>query len=255
MSTATERMIAVGETDAHIFELNMKLRRMPQRVAEARRQLEAEEALLNEVQEPWMKLEGEVREREATIQIALDTIEKFEAHMKRVTTQKEYMAARKQVDEARRLNTRLQDEILERRVRQEELTPRLEERRSTYNKVLETFQAEEGVLLKEQGELEQEVARLSEQVKKELKDVSDSAVSLYERLIKGGRQPAVVPVSAGSCMGCNMALPPQTYNLLLAANGQLFTCPTCQRIIYHQAPQEEPQEQTQEAPSASAAAG
>ncbi|HKI99667.1 MAG TPA: C4-type zinc ribbon domain-containing protein [bacterium] len=251
MSTATDRMIAVGETDARIFELNLKLRRIPHRLADARRQLEAEEALLNEVLEPWTKLETEVRERDATIKIALDSIEKFEEHMKQVTTQKEYMAARKQVDEARRLNTRLQDEILERRVQQEELAPRLEERRGTYDKVLETYQAEEAVIESEQAELEKEVAELTGRVQEELKELGDNAIALYKRLMKGGRQPAIVPVSAGSCMGCNMALPPQTYNLLLAANGQLFTCPTCQRIIYHQPPPEQPAEAAQ----ADAAAG
>jgi len=241
MSTATEHMIAVGQTDFRIFELNQRLRRIPQRLSEARRQLEAEEALLNEVLEPWTRLEGEARERDATIKIALDTIEKFEEHMKRVTTQKEYMAARKQVDEARRLNSRLQDEILERRVQQEELAPRLEERRATYGRVLETYQGEEAVILKEQQGLEQEVSELTGQVKEQLKSLSDSAFALYQRLMKGGLQPAIVAVQAGSCMGCNMALPPQTYNQLLAANGKLFTCPTCQRIIYHQPAEAQPQ--------------
>jgi uncharacterized protein len=242
MSTTTTHLTAVGETDARIFELNLRLRRIPQRLSDARRQLEAEEALLNEVLEPWSLAEQEVQERDATIKIALETIEKFEEHMKKVTTQKEYMAARKQVDEARRLNTRLQDEILERRVRQEELAPRLEERRSTYGRVLETYQAEEAVILKEQRELEDEVNGLSGRLKDELKHLGEPALALYQRLMKGGRQPAVVPVTAGSCTGCNMALPPQTYNQLLAANGKLFTCPTCQRIIYHQqVPVEQPQ--------------
>lgn len=249
MSTATEHMIAVGETDARIFELNLKLRRIPQRLAEARRQLDAEEALLHEVLDPWTQLENEINEREATIQIALDTIEKFEEHMKKVTTQKEYMAARKQVDEARRLNTRLQDEILERRVKQEELTPRLEERRGTHAKVLEAFQAEERVIAKEQSELESELAGLNERLEQELGTIGDSAVAYYQRLIKAGRAPAVVSVVGGSCQGCNMALPPQVYNLLLAADGQLFTCPTCTRIIYYQAPH------TEAPPEADAAAG
>lgn len=249
MSTSTEPIITVGETDARIFELNLRLRRFPQRLADARRQLEAEESLLNEVLEPWSKAETEIQEREATIKIALETIEKFEEHMKLVTTQKEYMAARKQVDEARRLNTRLQDDIIERRVLQEELNPRLTERRSTYEKVLESYQAEEAIILKEQQQVEQEVGALTKRVQEELKSLGDNAFALYQRLMKGGRQPAVVPVAAGSCMGCNMALPPQTYNLLLAANGQLFTCPTCQRIIYPQPAQPE------SAPQADVAAG
>ena len=238
MSTRTEHMIAVGETDARIFELNLKLRRFPKRLAEARRQLDAEEALLNEVLNPWTQYEQEVQEREATIRIALETIEKFEEHMKMVTTQKEYMAARKQVDEARRLNTRLQDEILERRVKQEELAPRLEERRGTHGKVLESFQSEESVITREKVELEAELARLSTQLDQQLKTVGDNALSYYQRLVRGGRAPAVVPVVGGSCQGCNMALPPQSYNQLLAADGALFTCPTCARMIYHQPVQE-----------------
>lgn len=247
MSTAANHLMSVGELDARIFDLNLKLRRIPQRLSEARRQLEAEETLLNEVLEPWTKLDNEIKEREATIQIALDTIEKFEEHMKRVTTQKEYMAARKQVDEARRLNSRLQDEILERRVQQEELTPRLEERRGTYNNVLESYRAEESVITKEQEELEAELAGLTARVEEELKAIGDTAVSHYRRLMKGGRQPVVVPVQGGSCQGCNMALPPQTYNQLLAANGQLFTCPTCQRILYHETQQETAQNDQAEA--------
>lgn len=250
MSTADNHLIAVGELDARIFDLNLKLRRIPQRLAEARRQLEAEEALLNEVLEPWTQLDNEIREREATIQIALDTIEKFEEHMKRVTTQKEYMAARKQVDEARRLNTRLQDEILERRVKQEELTPRLEERRATHARVLESFQAEEAVITEEQEALEREVAELTGRVEDELKGLSDNAFAYYQRLMKAGRQPAVVPVTGGSCQGCNMALPPQIFNQLLAANGTMFTCPTCTRIIYHQSPQETSQEEPAKAAEA-----
>lgn len=247
MSAELENMAFVGDTDSRIFELNLTLRKIPTRVAEARRQLEAEESLLNEVLDPWTQMESEIEEKEATIKIALESIEKFEAHMKRVTTQKEYIAARKQVDEARRLNSRLQDEILERRLNQEELTPKLEERRKTHQNVLETFQGEEAGISKEQASLEKEIAELTGKVEEGLKQLGPNAIQYYQKLIRGGKSPGVVPVIAGSCNGCNMALPPQVYNLLLAANGKLFTCPTCNRITY-------PQLQ-EEAPPADAAAG
>ena len=45
-------------------------------LAEARKQLEAEESLLNEVLVPWTQMEKEIQEREATIEIALESIEK-----------------------------------------------------------------------------------------------------------------------------------------------------------------------------------
>lgn len=241
MSADLENISFVGDTDARIFELTMRLRKIPVRVAEARRQLEAEESLLNEVLVPWTELENKNQEKEATIQVALDTIEKFEEHMKNVTTQKEYIAARKQVDEARRLNTRLQDEILENRVKQEELAPVLAERRETHRKVLEMFQAEEGNIAGEQAKLEKEIADLTAKVEAGLERLDDRAVKYYQRMVKGGKNPAVVPVIAGSCNGCNMALPPQSYNLLLAADGKMFTCPTCNRIVYPHLEEEIPE--------------
>lgn len=248
MSADLENMAFVGEADSRIFELTLTLRKIPFRIAEARRQLEAEETMLNEVLDPWTQCEEEIQEREATIKIALESIEKFESDMKRVTTQKEYIAARKQVDEARRLNTRLQDEILERQVTQEELAPKVEERRKTHTNVLETFQGEEAGISGEQAKLEKEIAKLTKKVEAGLKQLGPKAVQYYQKLIRGGKSPGVVPVIGGSCNGCNMALPPQFYNLLLAANGKLFTCPTCNRITY-------PQIQEEEAPAADAAAG
>ena len=229
-----ENLIAIGETDARIFNIQLKLRRIPERLQEASRQLEAEKNLLDEVLIPWTELDHEINEREATIKIALDTIEKFEAHMKKVTTQKEYIAARKQVDEARRLNQRLQDEILERRIQQDELSPRLEERRETHRRVDEVYQSEESVILKEQVRLEKDIKSLTRGIEENLQKIGDNAFNFYQKLIQGNKMPAVVPVVAGSCNGCNMALPPQEYNLLLAGNGKLFTCPTCSRIIYPQ---------------------
>jgi len=252
MSETMDPMMTVGEIDTRIFELTLKLRRIPNSILEAKRQLDAEQAVLDEVLIPWSKLDHEINEREATIKVALDTIEKFEEHMKQVTTQKEYIAARKQVDEARKLNSRLQDEILERRIQQDELTPRLEERRGTHGKVLESFQKEESTLLRRQSDLEKEIAKLAAKVEKELRQIGSNAFDFYKRLVKGNKLPAVVAVVAGTCGGCNMALPPQVYNMLLSRTEQLFTCPTCNRLIYNQPAEETPQEAQ---PLADAAAG
>ena len=46
---------------------------------------------------------------------------------------------------------------------------------------------------------------------------------------------AVVPVRRGGvCGGCNMAIPPQLFNILQRMNS-IETCPTCNRIIYVEA--------------------
>lgn len=244
MSQGLQTLIEVGEADARVFELNLRLRRFPERLAEARRMLDIEQQQLDEVQGPWQQLDNEIQERESAIRIALETIDKFEEHMTRVTTQKEFMAARKQVDEARRLNARLQDEILERRVRQDELTPTLNERRERYNNVAESFHADEAKILAEQRTLEDEIAGLEETIESRLAALGGEFTARYHRLRQGKLHPAIVPVVSGSCSGCRMTLPPQVFNQLLASNGTLFTCPTCNRIIYHQ-PEEQQVDSTE----------
>ena len=244
----TETMILLGETDQIIFDLNMKLKAIPHKINEASKQLAAEKKQLQEVLIPHDKLVEEIRERESASKLAVDTIEKFEDHMKKVTTQKEYLAARKQVDEARKLNDRLQEEILERRIKQEELTPVLKERQERYDNVLESFTSAEAVLTKEKKALEAKITEHTTVVDKHLQDLGPTASGLYKRLVKGGKMPGIVAVVSGSCNGCNMALPPQLYNLLIAADaasdGKMFTCPTCSRIIFYKPPEAEAEEET-----------
>ncbi|MDH4248651.1 MAG: C4-type zinc ribbon domain-containing protein [Deltaproteobacteria bacterium] len=255
MNEAVRKLMELGQADLRAFEINSRLRRIPERLAEARRQLEAEETLLNEVQGPWQQLENEVLDKESTSRVALETIEKFEAHMKQVTNQKEYTAARKQVDEARRLNTRLQDEILERRMKQEELSPQLKERRERAQRVRESFQAEEKVILSEKSLLESDVAGLNAEIKDRLMGIDSGLVARYQRLIKAGRVPAIVPVVASTCHGCRMTLPPQAYNILLSRVEDLHTCPACNRFIYHQAPEEAPPPMENSKPASEVGAG
>lgn len=240
MSDSVQSMTILAQKAARIHELRTQLKRFPQRLNEARRQLDAEQRLLDEVRIPWEATEAAIQQKEATVKLALETVEKFEQHMKKVTTQKEFQAASRQVDEARRLNQKLQNEILELKVKQEETLPKLNELKERHRKVEEEYQAQEKVILAEQGRIEAELRSEEETLRREAAKVGSNVMPYYERLTKAGRNPAIVPVVAGKCTGCNMALPPQAFNQLLARNGSFMTCSHCTRIIYYQAPPEAP---------------
>ncbi len=261
MDERAKTLSEMGQLDAQLFELHKALRSYPRRLEDARKQLLAEEAFLNELQTPWDELEHQVREKEATIQVALDTIEKFEEHIKRVTTQKEYMAAKKQVEEARRLNSQLQDEILENRVKQEEIGPQLKVVRGRYDNVLAAYQEEEGGILKEKKRVERDRTKKEAQLESMAGGFDDRFWGYYQRLVKGGKLPAIVPAPGGTCGGCNMSIPPQYYNLMIANPESIHNCSHCNRIVYYQAPEggaeEEPAEEPAlaEAPLSEAASG
>jgi predicted nucleic acid-binding Zn-ribbon protein len=249
MNNGAEVIAGMAQLEIQLFELRRKTKNYPRKLQEARKQLNAEEGLLKEIEGPWSELEHQIKEKEATIKVALDTIEKFEAHIKRVNTQKEYVAANKQVDEARRLNEQLQNEILENRVKQEELEPSLKESRERHKNVLGSFQETEETILKEQSKVKKQSAKLEAQLKEILGSVGGQFWDYYQRLVKGGKQPAIVQAVAGACGGCNMTVPPQSYNLMIANPAEIHTCAHCARIVYY-APSESEAEEVEAADTA-----
>jgi len=237
MTNRMQNLPQLADIDARLHELTKRLKAIPARLAEHRRPLDQEEALLNEVLVPWQTHEEEIRKRESTIQLAMDTIAKFEEHMKTVTNQTDYAAARKQVDEAHKLNDQLHREIQASREKQEQLAPELEERRERHGRVLEVYQAEEAKLLEEQAELEAEAEKARKKFAELVGPDAQSFLRYYHRLTNGGRLPAVVRVVGGTCHGCYMTIPPQTYNQLIANPDQYRSCSHCNRIIFYDAPE------------------
>ena len=248
MTEITTALFEAADIDEKIFELRNKLNRVPHQLSEARKELDIVKEQLDEFQNPWNDLQHQIDEKESTIKVALDTIEKFEAHMKRVNTQKEYIAAQKQVDEARKLNQKLQDEILENRMKQEELEPRMEEIKGRYNDLLSEYETKEQELLGNKSGWENEMHGQESQLKERVEKISGQMWTYYQRLVQGSKHPSIVKVVAGKCNGCNMTIPPQSYNLLIANPEKLHTCSHCNRIIYYK--EEAPAPQQEEAPVA-----
>ena len=236
MNEQMQALLVLADQDRHIHELQKQLKQIPARLAEARKQLDAEQVILDELRIPWEAWDKEIREKEATIRIAQETTNRFETHVKEVTTQQEYVAARKQIDEARRLSFRLEDEIKALRARQDEITPRLSEIRGHYDNVLEAYLAVEGEILKEKAGLDGEVVAFQSTKKEAAKKLDGRTTQYYERLNRSNKVPALVPCVDGVCTGCNIALPPQVYNQLLANPDRYGTCSHCNRMLYHMPP-------------------
>lgn len=255
MAEETQAFLKMAEHDQRLFEYTKTLKQIPLQIDEARKQLDSEQIMLDELQNPWNDYQAQIDEKESTIKLALETITKFEEHMERVNTQKEYMAARKQVDDARRLNTKLQDEILELRMKQEEIDPKLNEVRERYNGVLASFQEQESKLLKDQTKIEKAAQAEQDAIQTMATQVGERVWGYYQRLVSGGRTPAIVSSAGGTCGGCKMTIPPQAYNLVIATPSDFHTCNFCSRILYYDPPKEEtPIDEAEEAPKVAAGA-
>ena len=153
--------------------------------------------------------------------------------MMQVQTSREHQALLKEIEDAKKLIRDTEDQLLQVMEQAEQAEAEAVE--------LENVCAGEKELLAEENEkVATAVKRLNTRRKtvfnkrnKLAKDVQDSVMKRYDKLLKKRNGVAVVQVVDGVCQGCFMAIPPQQFNEIRKGE-QMHSCPTCQRIFYHQ---------------------
>ena len=88
-----------------------------------------------------------------------------------------------------------------------------------------------GDLIKESETLQKELERLTSERKAAMSDLPQPSVETYNQLRERKRGLAVTVISDSSCAACGSTLTPAQQQNARSAS-QLFTCPTCGRILY-----------------------
>lgn len=208
-----------GEKEVFGAQLNQ----LDQTLAEATQKLADKGAEIETVETE----KGALEENLAIEQV---NITRSEANLKGITTQKEYLAVSKEISTAKKLIGELEEQILQK------------------ISTLEQLKGEEEQLREQQSALEQNLSATQEEIRAKIAGLdaaiaADAAVRAetakvlppaiikrYDRLREQRRGLAVVEARDGSCLGCNMSIPPQMYNNLFRGD-ELITCPHCNRIL------------------------
>jgi predicted nucleic acid-binding Zn-ribbon protein len=158
--------------------------------------------------------------------------EDSEGKMDHISTQREYEALEKEINDASE-----KEQFLRKEIQREEKN--LEEQK-------ESLGREEKLIALQENELKEENLRIDEETsskQSELKnlvdneesalipDIDEDIVFKFERIIKNKEGLGIVPIKKGVCSGCNMILPVQFINEVRTEHDVLF-CPYCSRILY-----------------------
>lgn len=161
----------------------------------------------------------------------LDNIEKAESRLPEIKTQKEYLAVLKEVDVAKKQGKDLQDKIDD----SDSAFATLKEDRQEKQQELDALQTSNDSRTTEiDAELTKiDASLVSENRKREnlAKKVPDNIRKNYELLLVRRKGIALVEAHKGTCLGCNMHLPPQFFNSMLKNQG-IDSCPHCNRLLY-----------------------
>jgi predicted nucleic acid-binding Zn-ribbon protein len=208
-----------GEKDALLAELAQ----LDGRVAEAEAAIAGKESELS-------LLEMEKTGLDESLAAETENITRSDARLKEIKTQKEYQAVSKEISTARKLKMELEDQALQK-------IGRIEELKAELVGMGENIVSLQANITAQKDEVQARIDRLEEGIAQDVvareemvKGLSTPIIRRYTLLREQRRGIAVVEAKGGSCLGCNMNLPPQLYNTLFRGE-DLICCPHCQRML------------------------
>ena len=208
-----------GEREGMLREIDL----LDAKVAEAESVVAVRNADLTIVEE-------EKRGVEEGLEMELENIARAEGRIKEIKTQKEYQAVSKEITAARKQKAEMEDQILRKIARFEEL-------KGEIAGLEENLEELRGNIAGQKGDIQARIDSLDEGIVKDMaareeivKGLPASVMRRYNLLREQRRGLAVAEARGGSCLGCNMNLPPQLFNSLFRGD-DLITCPHCQRIL------------------------
>jgi len=175
-------------------------------------------------------LEAEKGTLEANLASENENITRSESHLKEIKTQKEYQAVSKEISGAKKLIAELEDQILTKINALEELSGDVAQKEADLAQLEQNVAEQQGEVQRRVQSLEAGIATDAAARELTVKGLPASVMKRYDRLRDQRKGVAVVEAKEGNCMGCNMHLPPQLYNMLFRAD-DVITCPHCQRIL------------------------
>ncbi len=239
--TQMEALLAMANLEVQLLTLRQQAKALPDRLREVKAPLKQARNELSQIQQPANKLKHEIKERQAALVLTRETIDKFEGQMERVNSQREYLAGRKQVEEAIKINRQLQQELTEREEKLAVLQPDMNRLTEALTLAQEHWSAEESSVRVEYTDLNEGMKQIHTSLEKYLSHLPSYLKSHYQRLHTSERNPALTTGLGGNCGGCHMALPPQDFNRLRAEHAKLITCPHCHRILFYPPQLDEPE--------------
>lgn len=184
-----------------------------------------ETALIEESRKTYRSYESEIKQNQIMIK-------RSQERLFSIKNNREYQALLKEIEELKRTNSSIEDQMIECL----NLIDAAEKRLLSLRKVLDETSED---IDKEQETVSQETKsadKRMEELEAERLDISckiePDILKLFQKIqASESRGIAVVPVQDAVCRGCYVNIPPQMYNELQRCDS-LRMCPNCQRIIY-----------------------
>lgn len=178
-------------------------------------------------------LELERRNMESELLAERDKLKKWQARADQIRGEREHAALSSEINAQRRSITHLENDTLEKMQELEDATKELEAAQQELSDAESRVQEEREKIEGELASAEAEVAQQEKARGSLVGKLPPPLVKRYERIAER-RGHAVAVIHGEMCTSCKRTLPPQL--CIQIYRGQVLeTCPSCQRILVHEA--------------------
>lgn len=226
-----EQLVVLQRVDDEIIVLQQELEAAPRELEALEEQLQGFEDRKAQVVEKLDILKQQQKKLGVEIDEDGAKIKKSKNKLMMASNTKEYHAMMREMDSLEKLNRIREDEstaVREELIRQAAAMETLDEETGG---VKEEYEAKKATLDERTAKAEKALEGLNKKRAKACKVVPPPILGRYEFIRSRLENPVIVAVEEGVCCGCNILIPPQSYNDLQKGQ-QILSCPNCQRLIY-----------------------
>ena len=225
------RLVELQDIDSQLEDLNSLLGDLPKMVDELNEKenslkdrVEADKVTLKEINlnsSKSEKVNSDIQEK----------INKLTDQLFLVTNNKQYDALTNEIEHLKEQKKENEDQLISNLEEKETLEKNINDNEASLEELKTDLDVRRNKLDEALSETADEKAALENSRKKQVTEIDDTTMQVYNKVISARSGIAVVPLSGNSCGGCGAALPLQMVSEI--RSGDLHNCQSCGRFVYN----------------------
>lgn len=225
------QLVELQHVDDKIYAVKKELEEAPLQVESLRERFNEEEAKIAKIQDKLQHMYEQQKRLDMDLEDENARLKKSKSKLMQVGNSKEFQAMSREMDNMERSSKTHEEERIALR---EEITAHeemLKDAEAVRDELKIDLAAKEESLNERIAAANEELEKLNAIHEATGKDVPERILERYDFIRRRLEHPVIVPVKNSVCTGCNIAIPPQTFNEIQRGQ-QIWSCPNCQRLIY-----------------------
>ena len=225
------QLVELQDIDSQLEDLNSLLGDLPKMVDELN---EKENSLKDRVESDKVSLKEINLNNSKSEKVNSDIQEKINKltdQLFLVTNNKQYDALTNEIEHLKEQKKENEELLISNLEEKETLEKNINENEASLEELKTDLDVRRNKLDQALSETADEKAALENSRKKQVTEIDDNTMQVYNKVISARSGIAVVPLSGNSCGGCGAALPLQMVSEIRA--GDLHNCQSCGRFVYN----------------------